>query len=146
MTTETTAAEHHRITTIIVLSLIMGVLLFAGVAWWINQTATHEEIPITHPLVLSWLLVAGGSIFGASYFRQQLQRRGVDRRGVKTDVSPATVQTRVITMWALVEGACLMGLVVYFVYGVTQLFSATLGYVAVAAIIFFPRREWFGLS
>lgn len=150
MSTEMTAEQHHRTTTIIVAAMIMGVLLAAGVAWWTqtNQETVREPILITHPLVLAWLLVAGGSVFGASYFRSSIvgsaARPGLGATSPKN--SPAARQGRIIIMWALIEGACLMGLVIYFVYGVTQLFSAVLGYILVAAFIFFPRRSWFGLT
>ncbi len=152
MTTVQATEQQYRTTVTIVISLIVGQLIFAGVAWWLNNSReiTREPVLITHPLILSWLLVGAGSVFGASFFRSSiLGRRGVraglGRTGAKTE-SPAALQSKIVLMWALLEGAGLMGLVVYFLFGVPQVLSAVLGYIAVAAIIFFPRRDWFGRS
>ena len=130
-------------------SLITGQLIFAGVAWFLTRSGARvsENIPITHPLVLAWVLVAAGSLFGALFFRRQIpgphDRPDVLQRARERKDTPGTVQTRVITMWALLEGAGLFGLVVYFLFGRPIVLYAALTYIAVVGLLFFPRRKWF---
>jgi hypothetical protein len=134
---------------VLVASLIMGQLIFAGVAWYLASTGGRitEPVPITHPLGLAWLMLAAGSVFGAQFFRRQIpgphDRPDQLQRIREGTVTPATLQTRIITMWALLEGAGLFGLVVYFLYGLPVVLYAALTYIAVTGLFFFPRREWF---
>jgi hypothetical protein len=79
----------------------------------------------------------------AFVFRQRLitQTEAADRK-----INLAEVQTQSIIIMALLEGAGLMGIVVYFLHGHQQVLYAVLAYIAVSAVLFFPRREWFKAS
>ena len=46
-------------------------------------------------------------------------------------------------MFALIEGAGLLGIVNYFLHGHSPMLLAALAFLAFSIALFFPRREWF---
>ncbi|MGH7469521.1 MAG: hypothetical protein ACRENP_16340 [Longimicrobiales bacterium] len=139
----------YTTTLVLVGALVMGQVTFAAVVFYMLRAAEQAAPPVrlTDPLVLAWLLVSAGSIFGAFYFRQLISgardRPAALQRVREGKVKPANLQTMIVIMWALLEGAGLMGLAVAFVLGGAQILYVTIGYIAATGFVFFPRREWF---
>jgi hypothetical protein len=139
----------YTTTLVLVGALLMGQLTFAAVIWYMIRAGAQNApaVRLADPLLLAWLLVAAGSVLGAFYFRQLVSgardRPAAMQRVREGKVKPTNVQSMIVIMWALLEGAGLMGLAVSFVLGGPQILYATLGYIALTVPIFFPRREWF---
>jgi hypothetical protein len=147
--TTTDADRHYRISATIAGALIMGQLTFAGVAWFLyssgSRTTSGEEV--LNILTYVWIALSF-AVLALGFMMRQRILADVEQRGLVTASAdrsdPAQVQNRVITTLAMLESAGLVGIAVYFIQGHPQVLYAALGYIVIAAIIFFPRREWFG--
>ena len=129
----------YQQTVIIVTSMIMGQLIFAAVAWFLYSSGARTGEEPIRALLIAWLALAIGGIGAALFLRGRLAN--VDPHA---QVNPPQVQTQIIIMWALLEGPGLLGIVIYFLEGNSNMLYAALGFVIASAIFFFPRREWFG--
>src|SRR5262245_13721635 len=91
----------YRIISKMVTSMIVGQLLFGAVSWFVNRTsseapATIRPVHLSDPLILAWIMVVAGSVFGALYFRNQV----ASSRGSLTH---AELHSKTIIMWGLLE-------------------------------------------
>jgi hypothetical protein len=131
---------------IIGLSLGLGVTLFAAVSWYLNQGRTPTDAAGAGLMLNAMLAVAvGAAVAGVLFWRARVAPL-IERPHPRNDwlAHAAEVQTNVIIVWALMEGAALFAEVVYFLYG-----SAFAGVLGVAAIwitlgLTWPKREWLG--
>jgi hypothetical protein len=147
--TTTAADKYYRTSAMIAGALIIGQLAFAGVAWFLYNSGSRvpsgEEL--LNVLTYVWIGLSFGVLAMGFVMRQRIvadaeQQGLVSASADRTD--PAQVQTRVITTLAMLESAGLLGIAVYFIQGHPQVLYAAVGYIVIAAIFFFPRREWFG--
>jgi hypothetical protein len=145
MATREQIDQQYRATAIIAAAMIMGQLIFAGVSWFLHGTDEPTQ-PLLGPLVYAWIAVAITAVPLALLIRQKLVGLGDSAEGLQAirdgKTTMANAQTWVIVMFALLEGAGLLGLLNYFVNPYPQLLVAVLVYIIACAIIFFPRRDW----
>jgi ABC-type xylose transport system permease subunit len=142
---EAEADRHHRITTMIAGALITGQLAFVAVSWFLFSSGqrTPSGEPALNLMTYIWIALAFSMLAVAFVLRQRIVAQA-ETRSNRT-VAPADVQNQAIIMLALLESAGLMGIVVYFLYGHSQILYAVLAYIVVSALLFFPRREWFNV-
>lgn len=130
---------------IIGLSHGTGVTLFAGVSWFLHQQQGAASSQIDSSLAfngfLAMLLLA---TVGAVLVWRWRVAPVLQRRHQETEWQPraAAIQTGVIITWAILEGAALVGEVVYFLTGngLAGLLGVLLIWTGIA--LTWPRREW----
>lgn len=131
-------------TALIAGSLIMGMLLFAGVIVILDGRNTPEAALPPWSRTAWFTLVAAALIVGL-FFRNRITQLGSDPETMQQirdgRIGPPTVHTWTITMWAVQEMAVLLGLVLC-LYGENML-TWVLAYIIVASALFFPRPGWF---
>lgn len=142
----TEASHHYRNTSIIAIALIVGQLAFVAVSWFLHSSGQREPSgePALNIMTYIWIALAFSMLAVAFGFRQRIASQA--ESASNRTIAPADVQNQTIIMLALLESAGLMGVVVYFLYGHPQVLYAVLAYIVVAALLFFPRREWFNVS
>ena len=149
MATQQEIDSYYSRCLIIVAALIVGQLTFAGVAWFLhaNGTFTPSGQPMLNPITYAWILFGIAGFGAALFFRQRLVALGVSAKGQQLirsgSFTPAHMQSQIIVMFALVEGAGLLGIVNYLLHGYRVMLVAVLVYIILASAVLFPRREWF---
>ena len=138
----------HRTSLIIVMAMVTGQLLFAAAAWYLRNR--DETMPttegLTNPMTLAWLAVSFGSLAVAFTLRGQVTDldRPEKRERIRTgEITLATVQTRILIMFAVLEGAGLLGITNYLVNGQAHVLLGAIGFLALTTAAFFPKRDWF---
>lgn len=127
-------------------SLGIGVTLFAFVAWFLHQQQGSGDAAGDPTLMFNLMLaVAVASVVAAIVFWRVrvsplIERPSPDR---ERRAAAGEIQTNVVIVWALIEGASLFAVVVYFLYGsvLAGLLGVALIWGALAST--WPRREWF---
>lgn len=130
-------------------SLGIGVTLFAFVSWFRHQQQGPGDVAGDPALMFNLMLgVAVASVVAAIVLWRArvsplIERPSPDR---ERRAAPGEIQTNVVMVWALIEGAALFAVVVYFLYGsaLAGLLGVALIWAALAAT--WPRREWFDAS
>ncbi len=140
--------QQYRVLATITGAMVMGQLLFAGAAWFLNSGSTETPVEtIRNPITYAWIAFSLGTLPIAFFLRQRLSNLGATSEAAEDirtgKLTFAIAQTQTIIMFALLEGAGLLGLVNYFLNHQPQILAVTLAYIITAALIFFPRRSWF---
>lgn len=149
MATQQEIDRYYSMAMIIVAALIVGQLIFAGVAWFLhsNGTFTPSGQPLLNPITYAWIFFSIAGFGAALFLRQRLTALGVTPKGQQLirsgGFTPAHMQSQIIIMFAFLEGAGLLGIVNYLLNGYSSLLAAVLAYIILVSAIFFPRREWF---
>lgn len=130
---------------IIGLSLGTGVTLFAAVSWFLHQQQGAVSSDIDSSLAFNgflamFLLAAVGAILVWRWRVAPILER--PERETEWQPRAAAIQTGVIITWAILEGAALVGEVVYFLTG-----NGLAGVLGVLLIwtgigLSWPKREW----
>ena len=135
------ADRTYKTAAVIATALITGQLLFAEVAWYLRSTNQMPSGTNAGPAMLYiWLAVAVGGLTGANIVRQRL----ANARDSGAALTGSTAITQSGMMWALLEAGGLMGVVLYLLSGRTQVLYGVLAFIIVSALLFFPRRDWYG--
>ncbi|MBW3552396.1 MAG: hypothetical protein KY466_02735 [Gemmatimonadetes bacterium] len=132
-------------------SLIAGVTTFALVAWSMvgERGPQSPDAAATGPVIYAWAVLACGALIAAMLvWRTRITPRLESPRGPRKDEPgrQAALQSALIVVWALLEGAALFGVVVYFLYGATFPLAGGLLLVWLGIGLTFPRSEWFPRS
>lgn len=133
-------------------SMGMGVTLFALVSWFTHQEASPVNPAGDTALMFNIMvaLAAAAAVAALVFWRARVSPL-VDRRAGAAEEETgdwldrfALLQTNLIILWALLEGASLFTVVVYFLYGITT--AGVLGMVLIwtGLALTWPRREWIG--
>lgn len=130
---------------IIGLSLAIGVTVFVLVAYFLRRNGSAPAIDpgLGRVMVFAWIgwsaIVATGTVL---FWRARMEPliTGVqhyphDRIGELT--------TNLIICWALIEGAALLGAVVYYLYGPLWVAIASVAMIWGAILMSRPQVEWF---
>jgi hypothetical protein len=146
MSTRAEVDVQYRTLATILGAMVIGQLIFAGVAWFLKSSMAPTQ-PIKNPITYAWLFIMISTLPIAFMLRQRLSglrdspSAALDIRSGK--ITMATVLPQAVIMFALLEGGGLLGLVNYFLHPHPTLLLATLAYIIVTSVIFFPRRAWF---
>jgi hypothetical protein len=139
----------YKTSALMVRALILGQLVFGAVAWYMHDrgAATPSGSSLINPLTYAWFGLCLVGVIGAMVMQQRIGRLGSNPETMEKirnrQITPLQVQTQIIIMWALLESGGLLGLVVYFLTGALPILLASLGYIVLCAVVFFPRRVWF---
>jgi hypothetical protein len=141
----TTPAQAVLMMRIIGLSLGTGVTLFAAVSWFLHRqggalTADIDPTVAFNGFLGMLLLGALGAIFVWRWRVAPVIERPTQEGEWRARA--ATLQTGVILTWALLEGAALVGEVVYFLtgHGLAGVLGVALIWVGIG--LTWPKREW----
>lgn len=127
-------------------SLGIGVTLFAFVSWFRHQQQGPGNVAGDPALMFNLMLalvvtsVVAAIVLWRARVSPLIERPSPDR---ERRAAGGEIQTNVVIVWALIEGASLFAVVVYFLYGaaLAGLLGVALIWAALAAT--WPRREWF---
>lgn len=136
-------------------ALVAGVTIFGVVAWLMNTESgpARPDPALGATLFYVWLGWAFVSAVGSmlfwrarvSPFLESADRSGTGTTGAEPDpvARASAMMSGMVVSWALIEGAALFGVVVYFLFG--SGLAGTLGVLMMwaAAIVTWPKREWF---
>ena len=141
-------AQVYKTSALLVRALILGQLAFGAVAWYMHDrgSITPSDSSIINPLTYAWFGLCVVGIIGALVMQQRIGGLGAPQnmQTIRSgQITPLQVQSQVVIMWALLEAGGLLGLVIYFLTGALPILLASLGYVVLCAVVFFPRRVWF---
>ena len=133
---------------LLVRALILGQLVFGAVSWYMHDrgSATPTDSTIINPLTYAWFGLCVVGVIGALVMQQRIGALGSASNLEKIrsgQITPLQVQSQIVIMWALLEAYTLLGLVIYFLTGALPILLASLAYVVLCAVVFFPRRVWF---
>ena len=129
-------------------ALIGGVTTFAVVAWVESggEGVRPGDAAAARTMLWAWAAAASAAIVVASViWRRKVApliesprgARGQGPRGV------AALQTSLVAVWAVLEGAALFGVVVYYVFGPPLAVAGGLLLVWMGIGLTFPRSDWF---
>ncbi len=135
---------------LIALALLMGVLLFAGVAVWMTDQGAVEPLDAETArwMVLGWGAVAVVCAAGWYLLRRQALERLTSTRGLRDihhgDVEgPGPAFGLLVAAWALAEAIGITGVTVALLTGrIEPLVGGVLG-TALGVALSWPRPEWF---
>ena len=133
---------------LLVRALILGQLVFGAVSWYMHDrgSATPSASPLINPLTYAWFGLCAVGVIGALVMQQRIGSLGKAQnleRIRSGQITPLQVQSQIVIMWALLESGGLLGLVIYFLTGALPILLASLGYIVLCTVVFFPRRVWF---
>jgi hypothetical protein len=133
---------------LLVRALILGQLVFGAVSWYMHDrgSVTPSSTPIINPLTYAWFGLCIVGVIGALVMQQRIGALGSASNLEKIrsgQITPLQVQSQIVVMWALLEAGGLLGLVIYFLTGALPILLASLAYIVLCAVVFFPRRVWF---
>jgi hypothetical protein len=125
------------------LAMAGGITVFAAVAWFLHRAS--PPAPADGPWILYLWIAAATSLIAASMMVWRATAvRWIERPDPATDwqARAAGISNGLVISWALVEGAALFGVVVYFLFG--SVLPGLLGvFVMWAALAFtWPQPEW----
>jgi F0F1-type ATP synthase membrane subunit c/vacuolar-type H+-ATPase subunit K len=141
----TFAATKRQSLILILISLPLGVSMFAGVAFGLRL---GEGASTEAPLTEIWMVWTAVSLFLAFVIWQRLVRLHVPAAGFQGDPEPSSLnrlQTGLIICMAVVEGTALFGIIVYILGGGLLPAVASVAMIWTALFILWPRRGWYGL-
>lgn len=129
-------------------ALAAGVLLYAGVAWYLRWTGAVATVePDTANLlgqvfvavmligVLGWMVI---------WSRARVPTPStVARPEVELSRGPGGVVSRLIAAYAFLEAVGLVGATVYLLTGRVGVLATALAVVALGVALSYPREEWF---
>jgi hypothetical protein len=120
MTAPVTVQHQSKVARLIYSAMVTGVLLMAVV----GQLVLRPKMPVRDPkefppafrlVILAAILAA--SVASFLWFRKQVPKRGADQ---SADAFWVKAAGPAIVGWAIAEGSCLMGVVIYAVLGFTD--------------------------
>lgn len=125
-------------------SLGIGVTLFAFVSWFRHQQQGPGDAAGDPALMFNLMLaVAVASVVAAILFWRARVSPLIDRPSPDRERAAAgEIQTNVVIVWALIEGAALFAVVVYFLYGTTLAGALGVALIWASLAATWPRREW----
>jgi hypothetical protein len=95
-------------------ALVLGVVLFWGVAWYVGSSSSMPVQAIPHRRVLYvGLTLVSAVLFGAAMYTAG--RLTPSRPGISQDEWWRSNLSRAIGVWALVEAPAILGTVAYFI-------------------------------
>lgn len=131
-------------------SMGMGVTLFAIVSWYTHQDAVPPDPPGDPAVVFNIMLVVAAAAVVAAIvlWRARVEplvhppSRAETAADEDWAVRWGRLQTGLVIIWALMEGASLFAVVVYFLYGITT--AGVLGVLLIwtGLALTWPKREW----
>ena len=147
---DSTGEVEHAIKTarIVCGALVAGVLLYAGVAWYVRWTGAVASVePDTANLlgqvfvavmligVLGWMVI---------WSRARVPTPStVARPEVELSRGPGGVVSRLIAAYAFLEAVGLVGVTVFLLTGRIGVLATALAVVALGVALSYPREEWF---
>ena len=136
----------QRTATLITLSLAMGVTLYAAVAWFLHEqgTAPRQTDPAFGNLLLYiWIGLTAVTSFAALF----IWRGRVEPLIHGSEPLPASRMGELMSghliVLALVEGAALMGVTVYFLTGIMWPAIVSVFLIWFAVLATRPQVEWY---
>lgn len=140
------ASAARQTTAIVLASLPMGVTMFALVTWWLRRGEPAGDIGQFFPLL--WMALTVSVVVAAVVVWRRMVKPEVPAAGYATTVSEdrlARLQTGLIMCMALLEGAALFGVLIWFIGGSPVPAVASVAMMWVALYFAWPRRGWYGL-
>jgi hypothetical protein len=148
--TESATVGHQA--RIIHLSLVGGVLMFAGVAFVLSRSGMVPlvpDLPIDARLLL-WLWVGfalTSAIAAIAFWRMRVDPILGDRAAGSAPAGTSERATRIlaslIVCWALVETPCLLGLVLFLLSGDWTFFACAIAFALIGFALVAPKPDWF---
>ena len=134
----------YRVPLLIGLALPLGVTMFALVAWVVRTQEPALTTPASAPmLIYAWIGFAAVSSFGAlAFFRSRIEPL-ITNREARPDNLAGQLTANLLICWALVEGAALLGVAIYFVTGTRWTAAAGVILMWSAFLATRPQAEWF---
>lgn len=137
---------------IVYFALLQGVVLIWAIAYFLTSGGAApfgDGFPISTPsLIILYLLSAVGGLAAALHFRRK--SRAIHESARSTGAAApsgeavAQIQTNMIISWAILEGAAIVGAVLFLIAGPMEiLYTAAVIYV-IGLVLTAPRREWYG--
>lgn len=131
-------------------SMGMGVTLFALVSWYTHQQGTAMEPPGDPALMFNLMLaLAAAAVVAAILFWRARVAPLIDRPssgptapGEDWATHWGRLQTSLVIIWAMIEGASLFAVVVYFLYDMPMAGLLGVALIWSALAITWPKREW----
>ena len=139
-------AAAQRTATFIGLSLALGVTMFAAVAWFIQQQGgapPQNDPSFVRLLVYVWIGVTAVTSFASLYlWRSRVEPLISSSEPLPVERAAELTSSQLICL-ALVEGASLLGVTVYFLTGV--MWPAIVGVILIWFAVFAtrPQLEWY---
>lgn len=132
-------------------ALIGGVTTFAVVAWLEGggEAARPADAHAAGTMLWAWAAAASAAIVAATaLWRTRVAPLIESPRGAREDGpdGAAALQTGLVLVWAILEGAALFGVLVYYLFGTPLALAGGLLLVWLGIGITFPRSDWFPRS
>lgn len=131
---------------IIAAAMLLGVVIFAVVAWFfLGDAFGTVDRDAASLLYAVWVGVAVAGIVGWSFARRKAMdaTTGRSRAGVEPGEAAAAALRRLIVAWALLEVVAMFGIIVYGLTGRTTALLASVLLMGFGVAVTWPRSEWF---
>lgn len=142
-----------RTARIIWAAMLCGILALAGVLAFLKRDAVSDASAFSDSRLPIWIWIAFAlsSAIGAILVWRSSAEPLIEGRTPADDAPRRTgdqvgLTSALMVCWALLEGASLLGLVLFFLSGHWILLVATLAFALAGFGMSAPRKEWFGVS
>jgi F0F1-type ATP synthase membrane subunit c/vacuolar-type H+-ATPase subunit K len=136
----------YRTSSLIAFALVLGATLYAIVALFLQRGAGHLSFDT---MTTVWLAFSVATVAAARLLWARLVVPALPRMGWRTEPisvrDAGRIQSGLIVIWGLLEGAALFGLVVYSVSGSYITLAGALAVLFIGLLATRPRRAFFGL-
>lgn len=131
---------------IIAAAMLLGVVIFAIVAWFfLGDAFGRVDSGAASLLYVVWVGVAVAGIVGWSFARRKAMDATTarSRTGVEPGEASVVVLRRLIVAWVLLEIVAMFGIVVYGLTGRTTALLASVLLMGFGVAVTWPQEEWF---